>query len=459
MKNKTVTTTLPEINAAASLEPSKRVSRIFVCHAPLGEHISDRARVQSPFTVGRSSSCSMVICDSRLSKMHFRIDLQGDNAVLEDLNSTNGTWVNGERVRGQRPLSRGSIIRAGETVFCFEQNTNSFTAPAFVRNYGIEGKFWQHDLLEQLKEAAFSERHVLICGPTGCGKELAANALTQMYSEQYGAMHMVSQNMARFSSEEEAASSLFGVATRVFTSVGARVGLIEQADGGVLFLDEIHNLPMRMQRSLLRVMEDGLFSRMGDNAPRKITVRFVFASNATEEFCGLAPDLYSRCRVIQLRGLEERRADIPAIFKSILQRFSEKHRLDSTSILKQLGSSHVEAMCLDSFSVDNVRGIIDLCDRIVTRIKNSSDVKQAIDSVFEQRFPKSPVFSRNTVTPPPDSSQLYRSEYERNRAFISDAFRKCDGNFSATERMLKKYGISCSRRWLKVYAEKWQLKI
>ena len=67
---------------------------------------------------------------------------------------------------------------------------------------------------------------------------------------------------------------------KVFSNVEPRIGVIEKADGGTLLGDEVHNLPPRVQRGLLRLVEDGLFSRIGETTERPINVRFILASNA-----------------------------------------------------------------------------------------------------------------------------------------------------------------------------------
>ena len=459
VKNETQTITHPDLDTGISTHQARHEPLLFVCHAPDAAVTSDRVIVRTPLTVGRSSKATMTVDDGRMSKIHFTIEKRGETYTLKDLNSTNHTWLNGEIVQQPMPLTSGSVIRAGNTILCFESQRHASIEPAPLENYGITGKYYLHKMVARLREAAVSERHILICGPSGSGKELAARALTQMYSEQFGPMHMVSHNAARFSSEEEAASTLFGIASNTFTGVGARIGLIEQADGGVLFLDEIHNLPTRVQRSLLRVMEDSVFSRIGETATRRVSVRFIFASNDLSGFHGMAPDMYSRCRELRVLGLNHRRADIPTIFKNLLFQHAERHALKGGRIWAHISNTRMEALCLNDFSTDNVRGIIDLCDRIVTRIKVTHEVENAIDSVFTEQFAHSPVFLRARDTFSGDKANSKLSEYERNRTFISNAFTKCNGNFSAMERLLKSSGINCSRRWLKIYADKWQLKL
>ncbi len=88
-------------------------------------------------------------------------------------------------------------------------------------------------MIRHLKETALSSRHVLIAGPSGSGKELAAKALAGLMEDSGGPL--IAHNAAHFASQEEAATTLFGVGPRVFSGVDARAGLIEKAFGGTLF--------------------------------------------------------------------------------------------------------------------------------------------------------------------------------------------------------------------------------
>ena len=142
----------------------------------------------------------------------------------------------------------------------------------------------------KLLEKRFGERVAADVGP-----ELAAKALAKMMKRP-----IIAHNAAKFGSDDEAAANLFGVAPRVFTNVDARPGLFEKSDKKVLFLDDINNLPKRHQKSLLRVIEEGLVSRIGDTRQRKIEVRCLFAANEPPPRYGLEHDLLARLRVLEI---------------------------------------------------------------------------------------------------------------------------------------------------------------
>ena len=246
---------------------------------------------------------------------------------------------------------------------------------------------------------------------------------------------------------------MFGVNPKVFSGVDQRPGLIEQAQKGALFLDEVHNLPVRVQRSLLRVIEHGQTSRIGETASKPADVRFIFASNAGGETMGLAHDLFARLRVVRVPALTERVADVPSIFEAVLRNALKRKQLNDDEVTALVSGDHYEAMCLDRFEKDNVRGLIDLADRIASSISGGADPEQTLMSIFAERFEDSPVIERQA-----DKSKPGAVHYEANREMIIKAYQSCGENVSALERMLKSKGMRCSRRWLVVYLEKWGIK-
>ena len=308
---------------------------------------------------------------------------------------------------------------------------------------------------KQNKEAALSKKNVLLHGPSGTGKELAAALFSQRVAPKAA---FVRHNAALFATEEEAATTLFGVESHVFSGVHHRKGVIEEAKGGVLFLDETHNLPPRLQKSLLRVIETGETRRIGNNHPVSADIRFVFASNATDPTAGLVHDLYARLHVVHIPSLKERTADIPSIFLAVLNNVCKAHGLDPAPIVRHLKGDHMETLCLATFETDNIRGLIDLADRIAANIGAKIPLPAAVDDVFTERFHDNPVAHRQELKTASDPNEGYASVYEQNKQLIVTIHHRLDGNISAMERALKARGISCSRRWLTHYVRTWGLR-
>jgi DNA-binding NtrC family response regulator len=320
-----------------------------------------------------------------------------------------------------------------------------------LKRFGMDGRFHSPLLVRRLEEAALSGRNLLLSGDTGTGKELAARAFAELMGTPNAPLSLFIFNAARFASREEAASTLFGVAPRFFSGVDARMGLIEQAHGGVLFIDELHNLPIEHQRMLLRVMEDGQVARLGESTLQRVEVRFILASNAGGDTCGLASDLFARLRRVSIPPLNARIADIPQLFCALFRRTLERRGLNADEAISRLTADHMEALCLMDFSAGNVRILVDLADRLTTRIMVVTHVKEAISAVFGEQFETSIIARRQKAA----SGDKDLSRYEQHKDLIIATHRKNRKNLSQTERDLKSAGVGCSRRWLRVFLKKW----
>lgn len=163
--------------------------------------------------------------------------------------------------------------------------------------------------------AAAPKTTVLLTGDPGVGKEVIAELLHRLSKRSTGPL--VSANAACFSASLME-SELFGHELGAFTgAIRKRKGLFEQAHGGVLFLDEIAELPLDLQSKLLRVLEGHPFRRVGGETPVHVDVRLVAATNrdlgSMVKAGQFRTDLYERLRVFEIRlpPLRERREDIP----------------------------------------------------------------------------------------------------------------------------------------------------
>lgn len=192
-------------------------------------------------------------------------------------------------------------------------------------HYLIQGKSPRIlDLKRLLKVIAEIDEHVIVTGETGTGKEHVAHLIHEASARADGPF--VAINCAIFSGNAALANStLFGHVRGAFTdAVKDRKGLFVQAQGGILYLDELCHLPLEIQAKLLRVVEDGLIVPEGADTPEKVNVRLVAGSNrdlpALIRLGKFLPDLYHRLATLRVSvpPLRERPEDIDALVERTL---------------------------------------------------------------------------------------------------------------------------------------------
>lgn len=182
------------------------------------------------------------------------------------------------------------------------------------------------ELFEKVRRVAESNAPILILGESGSGKELVAREIHRLSSRQN--KPLVSWNCGAVT-ESLAMSELFGHEQGAFTgATRAHLGRFETANGGTLFMDEVTDLPLSVQASLLRVLQEHELLRVGGQKTIRVDVRLIAACN--KELGQLIPDgkfrldLYYRLSTVVLRipPLRERREDIPFLVHEIAQEFS-----------------------------------------------------------------------------------------------------------------------------------------
>jgi DNA-binding NtrC family response regulator len=186
------------------------------------------------------------------------------------------------------------------------------------------------ELFDLIVRVAPQFTSVLVTGETGTGKDLVARALHRLSPR--AERPFVSVNCSAIV-ETLFESELFGHVRGAFTGATEhRVGLFERASGGVLFLDEIGELPLTMQAKLLRVLETGEVLRVGSSDPRRVDVRVIAATNRPLERevreGRFRADLYYRLNVVELAvpPLRDRKDDIPALVRHFIVDLGALHK-------------------------------------------------------------------------------------------------------------------------------------
>jgi formate hydrogenlyase transcriptional activator len=201
-------------------------------------------------------------------------------------------------------------------------------------------------VLEMVETVASSDSTVLLLGETGTGKELIARAIHDHSPRKDRTFVRINCAAIPAGLLE---SELFGHEKGAFTgAISQKIGRLELADQGTLFLDEVGDIPLEMQPKLLRVLQEREFERLGSTHTRKVNVRLVAATNrdleamiAAREF---RSDLFYRLNVfpIHIPPLRERREDIPLLVRYFVQKFAQRmqKRIDTipSAALKKLTS-------------------------------------------------------------------------------------------------------------------------
>jgi formate hydrogenlyase transcriptional activator len=183
-------------------------------------------------------------------------------------------------------------------------------------------------VLSQMSRVAPTDSTVLITGETGTGKELVARAIHKLSLR--SARALVSVNCAAIP-PSLIASELFGHEKGAFTgALQRRQGRFELADGGTIFLDEVGELPAETQVTLLRVLQEREFERVGGSRPIRTDVRVIAASNRDLEAAvaqnAFRADLFYRLNVfpLEMPALRDRRADIPVLVEYFIHRYARR---------------------------------------------------------------------------------------------------------------------------------------
>jgi TyrR family helix-turn-helix protein len=219
-------------------------------------------------------------------------------------------------------------------------------------------------LMEEVLRVAKYDCHVLITGETGVGKEKLANIIQKNSSRKMQPYLKV--NCASIA-PNLMESEFFGYEKGAFTGANpsGKKGYFETGDNGILFLDEIAEIPPEMQAKLLRVLQDGEFYRVGGNQPIRTNVRILSATNKNLEDLVeknlFRRDLYYRLNVFPIRipPLEERQEDIPPLIQYFLETYGEKFGIKRT-----MEEDAVNYLSQQSFP-GNVRELENLVQRLM----------------------------------------------------------------------------------------------
>lgn len=296
--------------------------------------------IGEPTILGSSARATVVAKSASVSRVHVELTPVPEGLWVHDLGSLNGTWVGDLRV-DRVCITRDARLRFGalEASVSFRPMPSVVQLPWPTSTYrGLVGSTAiMRTLFSMIERVGQTESAVLVLGETGTGKEGVARALHEA-SSRADKPFVIVDCAALAAGVVEA--ELFGHVRGAFTgATSARIGHIEAANGGTIFLDEVGDLPLDFQPKLLRALEAKSIRRVGENVQRSVDVRVISATHrdlavmvGRGEF---REDLYFRLGVIPIRipPLRDRQDDIDLLTEHFLQ---QRGALDRTLSASEL---------------------------------------------------------------------------------------------------------------------------
>ena len=433
---------------SAALDTSQHVSLVAVTREGTKEHVLARGK---SCTIGRGEDCELHVAEKSISRHHVRVTYsKGGELIAEDLGSANGTRIGGH-VLGEGDthiIVAGDVLQIGTVYVVVERvglgaGASSAGAGASSTGPGASlsalvatstGMDALHALVDRVAKSTLS---VLLLGETGAGKEVLAQRIHDLSPR--ASRPFLKLNCAALS-ESLLESELFGHERGAFTgAVATKLGLLETADTGTIFLDEVGELPASLQAKLLRVLEERKVLRVGALKPKEIDVRFVAATNrdlvAEVEAGRFRRDLYFRLNGISLfiPPLRERASEIEPLalrFAAAAAKAQGRTVMPTFSMRARLA---LEAHPWPG----NVRELKNVIERAIVLTDN--DVLDEADVGLHGV----PGASGSTAAPPMTTERATGALKEEVDALehrrILDALASCDGNQTAAAKLL---GIS-----------------
>jgi DNA-binding NtrC family response regulator len=292
------------------------------------------------------------------------------------------------------------------------------------------------ELVELVGQIAPTDCNVLIFGETGTGKELFARAIH--YQSGRAEERFLAFNCGAFT-EELLTNELFGHEKDAFTgATTTKIGLLEAANRGTVFLDEIGDMPASMQVKLLRVIEEKSLLRVGGTQPIKVDIRLVAATNKDlnkeVETGGFRKDLFYRLNVVSLRlpPLADRRDDVPLLAHHFLGRYAEAQE----KTIEGFSDEAMEVLMNYEYP-GNIRELENIVERAVVLCNEAE--------ILTKHLPQE--LGQYTLKVYRQSSRQFPTLEENEVEYVSWILKQVDGNKTRAAEIL---GIDRVSLWRKL---------
>lgn len=363
------------------------------------------AVVDSPrVLVGRGECVDVRLHDPTVSQFHVELRWSAEGIVITDLNSKNGVRAGGVRIE-RGIVAPGTSLSIGTTTLRVEVAPGQSTAATVETSFGglVGQSAVMRELYTLLARLARNELSVVIEGETGTGKEEAARVLQAKSGRAAGPFVVLDCTAIPATL---ASSVLFGHEKGAFTgATERRLGVFEAAHDGVLFIDEIGELPLELQPLLLRVLQSREVVPIGSTRPRKVNVRVISASwrdlRRMVNRGTFREDLYYRLAqaTIRMPSLAERADDIPLLAQHFLMNLPSE-----VPAARAINAEALAMLCARSFP-GNVRELRSTIERLA--MLGEGPVISAADMTFERILAVA-----RTRAPRPESEQSVVSRSE-----------------------------------------------
>ena len=292
-------------------------------------------------------------------------------------------------------------------------------------------------LRQQITELAPMDIPIMIYGDTGVGKELVARSLHEFSSRKNGPF--VALNCAAIP-DQLAEAELFGYDKGAFTdAIAARVGKLQHANGGILFLDEVESLSLSIQAKLLRALSDGKVTPLGSNDEIDIDCRVISATkDELRDNENFRQDLFFRLQVAQLRipSLKDRAEDIITLFEYFTSQQCENFNTSYSST-----SYRTQEVLLNYAWSGNVRELINVATRYA--IRSCENIEAAMEMDLQNTFD---IASGESLKDMVQSfeEKLIRSKLVQYKGKVAAVLNDLCVERRTFNQKLKRYGISTS---------------
>jgi transcriptional regulator with PAS, ATPase and Fis domain len=375
--------------------------------------------------------------DDRLSRPHLRIAPRTEGWKVEDLGSSNGTFVDGRPVaKSSTALFEGNIVQfgghAGVLRLASDEELEALEAEQAAPFGPVATLSPELALtLAALRRLARTADSLLFVGETGVGKEIYARAV-HAASGRRGPFVAIS---CAALPAELAESELFGYERGAHsTATRAKPGRVEAAHGGTLLLDEIGDMPLGVQAKLFRFLQDGQVIPLGGTRPRRVDVRVVAATSRSPET--LREDLLGRlgAEPIEIPPLRDRAEDIGALVA----------HFGGAALQPGMETAAFRALCLYHWP-RNVRELAEAVKRALAYSGGGkirvADLPRAVRAALESG-PHIEAPRTYRSGPSPEKLERLLAEHKGNIAAVAKALGR---RWNVIQRWLKKYGIEAGK--------------